>query len=91
MSHEDVGRNEVLEERLDFNEEVEQDCSDTEMSSRHREHVKHVVQCCIEMWLTHHNVPEIVMMHQGGEFESTFGHESEEFLIDVHITGSHAG
>ena len=43
------------------------------------------------MWLTHHGVPSIVVVNQGGEFESTFAQECEEFGAQIRITGSRAG
>ena len=52
---------------------------------------KHVMHVFVDMWLTHYGVPEIVMVDQGGEFESTFAQECEEFGIDIRVTGSHAG
>ena len=52
---------------------------------------KHVVQNCIERWLTHHGVPDIVVVDQGGEFESTFAKKCENFVIDARVTGSHEG
>ena len=50
-----------------------------------------MVQRFIEMRLIHNGVPEVVVVDQCGEFESTFAQEREEIWIDVRITGSHAG
>ena len=51
----------------------------------------HVVQCFIEIWFTRNDVPEIVVVGKGGEFEYTFAQEREEFGNDVRITVFHAG
>ena len=52
---------------------------------------KHVIQRFIEMRLTHYGLPGIVVVGQGGEFGTTLSQEYDEFGIDVHTTGSHAG
>ena len=45
----------------------------------------------IEMWLTHDGVLGIVVVHTGGDPESAFAQEYEEFGIGVRVTRSHAG
>ena len=49
---------------------------------------QHVVQRCIDMWLIHFGVPEIMMMDERVEFESTYAQECQEFGVDVRIIGT---
>ena len=44
---------------------------------------KHVMQVFVELWLIHCGVPEIVVVDQEGEFESTFAHACESFGIET--------
>ena len=52
---------------------------------------KHVVQVFVDMLLTHCDVPEIVVLDAGAEFEFTFALESVELRISIRIAGSDAG